>query len=72
EPCDCAPAPYAGVIPYYDRKYYPEQYVRENDRNRLRCVFSIYKNPDIFRIDPQNSPCLNYTVKIRLNRYGPE
>jgi hypothetical protein len=85
EPCDCSPgkficpklktfviAPYPGTLPYYDPKLYREHAARDNDRNRLRCVFSIYRNPDIFRIDSQNSPCLNHTVKIRLSRYGPE
>ena len=72
EPCDCAPAPYPGIIPYYEPKLYRPFAVKENDRNRLRCVFSIYRNPDIYRIDPNNSPCLNHTVKIRLSRYGPE
>ncbi|KAI6190437.1 hypothetical protein M3Y97_00117800 [Aphelenchoides bicaudatus] len=72
EPCDCAPAPYPGTLPYFDPKLYREQAAKENDRNRLRCVFSIYRNPDIFRIDSKNSPCLNHTVKIRLSRYGPE
>ncbi|KAI6229638.1 Glyco-hydro-19-cat domain-containing protein [Aphelenchoides besseyi] len=72
EPCDCAPAPYPGVLPYFDPKLYHDHATRNNDRNRLRCVFSLYRNPDIFHIDPQNSPCLNHTVRIRLSRYGPE
>ncbi|CAD5232246.1 unnamed protein product [Bursaphelenchus xylophilus] len=72
EPCDCAPAPYPGVIPYYEPKLYRAHAIRDNDRNRLRCVFSIYRNPDIYRIDQNNSPCFNHTVKIRLSRFGPE
>ncbi|KAK0412181.1 hypothetical protein QR680_006076 [Steinernema hermaphroditum] len=36
QPCDCEPAPYNGALPYYDPKFYPDKFVRENDKNRLR------------------------------------
>ncbi|KIH43309.1 hypothetical protein ANCDUO_26688, partial [Ancylostoma duodenale] len=49
--CDCEPAQYGGPLPYYDPKVYPSRFAKENDRNRLRCVYSIYKNPGMFRLD---------------------
>uniref|UniRef100_A0A7E4VTR4 Glyco_hydro_19_cat domain-containing protein n=1 Tax=Panagrellus redivivus TaxID=6233 RepID=A0A7E4VTR4_PANRE len=70
QPCDCAPASYPGALPYYDPKFYPERMVKENDRNRLRCVYGLYKNKEMFRITPDNSPCIKHQVKIRLNKDG--
>uniref|UniRef100_A0A915DNN8 Glycoside hydrolase family 19 catalytic domain-containing protein n=1 Tax=Ditylenchus dipsaci TaxID=166011 RepID=A0A915DNN8_9BILA len=73
QPCDCAPAPYPGPLPYFDPKFYrADRFTKDNERNRLRCVYAIYKQPDIHKIDSSNSPCLNHTVKIRLNRWGLE
>ncbi|GMT09273.1 hypothetical protein PFISCL1PPCAC_570, partial [Pristionchus fissidentatus] len=69
-PCDCVPAPYGGPLPYYDPKQYPARFVRENDRNRLRCVFSIYDAPTLFRLDEGNSPCLKHRPKIKLTKNG--
>lgn len=71
EPCDCAPAPYPGAIPYYDPKFFPsDRLIKENERNRLRCVYGIYKSPETYRMDKNNSPCLNYKVKIKINKWG--
>ncbi|KAI1713687.1 chitinase class I domain-containing protein [Ditylenchus destructor] len=70
-PCDCAPAPYPGALPYYDPKFYKsDRFAKDNERNRLRCVYAIYKQPDIYKIDGDNSPCFKQKVRIRLNRWG--
>ncbi|KAF8382619.1 hypothetical protein PRIPAC_71761 [Pristionchus pacificus] len=69
-PCDCVPAPYGGPLPYYDPKFYPARFVRENDRSRLRCVFSLYDEPSLFRLDDGNSPCLKHRPKIKLTKTG--
>ncbi|VDO81824.1 unnamed protein product [Heligmosomoides polygyrus] len=53
--CDCEPAPYGGPLPYYDPKLYPSKFAKENDRNRLRCVHSIFHNPEMFRLDEGTS-----------------
>jgi basic endochitinase B len=70
QPCDCAPAPYPGALPYYDPKFYPERFTLQNDRNRLRCVYSMYANPDMYRINKDNSPCIKHQVKIKLTKDG--
>ncbi|VDM44825.1 unnamed protein product [Toxocara canis] len=62
EPCKCAPATYAGMVPYYDPKYYPEAFVAMNDENRQRCVESIYDNPDMYRMSSDSSPCLKHEI----------
>ncbi|ETN75531.1 chitinase class I [Necator americanus] len=68
--CDCEPAAYGGPLPYYDQKIYPSRFSKENERNRLRCVYSIYKNPDIFRLNEENSPCLKHKPRISLTKTG--
>ncbi|UMM36045.1 hypothetical protein L5515_008379 [Caenorhabditis briggsae] len=68
--CDCAPAPYGGPLPYYDPKLYPHEFTKQNDRNRLRCVYSMYESPETFRLDDGNSPCLKHKPKIRLTKSG--
>jgi len=72
EPCDCAPASYPGALPYYDPDiYHPaEKWEEENERNRLRCVYGLYQQPEMYRLDEKNSPCLAHTVKLRLARWG--
>ncbi|KAK5967171.1 hypothetical protein GCK32_020744 [Trichostrongylus colubriformis] len=57
-------------LPYYDPKIYPSRFARENDRNRLRCVYSIYESPSTFRLDEGNSPCLKHKPKISLTKTG--
>ncbi|KAK6058979.1 hypothetical protein COOONC_03429 [Cooperia oncophora] len=42
---------FTGPLPYYDPKVYPSKFAKENDRNRLRCVYSIYDSPSTFRLD---------------------
>ncbi|KAI6224387.1 hypothetical protein M3Y99_01406300 [Aphelenchoides fujianensis] len=69
EPCDCAPAPYPGVLPYFDPKLYSDQAARDNDRNRLRFCTGIRTSSASTR---RTRPALNHTVKIRLSRFGPE
>uniref|UniRef100_A0A914H2Z3 C2H2-type domain-containing protein n=1 Tax=Globodera rostochiensis TaxID=31243 RepID=A0A914H2Z3_GLORO len=62
KPCDCMPASFAGVLPYFDVKHHPSrQWAKENERNRLRCVYSLYKKPELFRMNVDNSPCLAYS-----------
>ncbi|CAJ0579282.1 unnamed protein product, partial [Mesorhabditis spiculigera] len=68
--CDCKPAPYGGPLPYYDPKIYPERFAKENERNRLRCVYSIYHKPEVFRLDEGNSPCIKHKPKVKLYRTG--
>ncbi|TKR87622.1 hypothetical protein L596_011992 [Steinernema carpocapsae] len=70
QPCDCEPANYNGALPFYDPKFYPDVFVKENDKNRLRCVYSMYKNPELFNINADNSPCIKHPVKIKLTRDG--
>ena len=70
KPCDCSPAPYPGAIPYFDPKIYPEKFVKENDRNRLRCVYGVYANQGMYQITKDNSPCIGHKVRIKLNKDG--
>uniref|UniRef100_A0A914QR40 Uncharacterized protein n=1 Tax=Panagrolaimus davidi TaxID=227884 RepID=A0A914QR40_9BILA len=70
QPCDCSPAPYPGALPYFDPKIYPERFIKENDRNRLRCVFGLYANQKLFKITRDNSPCIGHRVRIKLNKDG--
>lgn len=60
EPCNCAPANYSGIVPYFDPAYYPQSFVNTNDENRKRCVKSLYENPAMYSMNTNNSPCLNY------------
>ncbi|XGW03089.1 hypothetical protein V3C99_014805 [Haemonchus contortus] len=59
-PCNCAPAAYGGLIPYFDAAYYPEEFVAMNEKNRLRCVASVYANPSMYSLNNNTSPCLNH------------
>ena len=70
EPCDCAPASYPGSLPYFDPKIYPERMVKENDRNRLRCVYGLYANRKMYQISKDNSPCISHQVRIKLTKDG--
>uniref|UniRef100_A0A1I7ZI45 Glyco_hydro_19_cat domain-containing protein n=1 Tax=Steinernema glaseri TaxID=37863 RepID=A0A1I7ZI45_9BILA len=58
-PCDCAPATYGGLIPYFDPKHYPENWVEKNAFYREQCVKSIYENPGMYYM-AHTSRCLNY------------
>ncbi|VDM84265.1 unnamed protein product [Strongylus vulgaris] len=60
EPCNCAPAGYGGLIPYFDPAYYPQEFVQLNEQNRLRCVASVYANPSMYSLNNATSPCLNH------------
>ena len=76
QPCDCAPAGYAGdspcsnkplssylssgIVPYFDPNFYPEQFAESNDVNRLRCIASVYANPSMYSMNNSSSPCLNF------------
>ncbi|VDK64962.1 unnamed protein product [Cylicostephanus goldi] len=60
EPCNCAPAGYGGLIPYFDPAYYPQKFVQMNERNRLRCVASVYANPSMYSLNNSTSPCLDH------------
>ncbi|CAJ0582610.1 unnamed protein product, partial [Mesorhabditis spiculigera] len=60
EPCDCAPAGYGGMIPYFHPDHYPAAFVALNARNRLKCVASVYDNPSMYSMNNKSSPCLNF------------
>uniref|UniRef100_A0A915AI28 Glycoside hydrolase family 19 catalytic domain-containing protein n=1 Tax=Parascaris univalens TaxID=6257 RepID=A0A915AI28_PARUN len=60
EPCKCAPASYAGIIPYFDPDYYPEEFVELNEENLKRCVLSVYENPSMYGMIPALNPCLEH------------
>lgn len=61
EPCNCAPATYGGLLPYYQQGYYPDRFVAENEINRKRCVALIYEDPMMFSMKNDTSKCLNYS-----------
>lgn len=58
--CDCAPASYGGMIPYFEERFYPAQFVEQNNRNRRRCVQSIYSNPKMYSMTNDTNRCLDY------------
>lgn len=60
QPCDCAPATYGGLIPYYQQNYYPAEFVAQNQINGLICVKVLYSNPKLFSLDPNTAACLKY------------
>lgn len=60
QPCNCAPAAYAGLIPYYEPGFYPQQFVNDNDANRQQCVNIMYDNPSVYYLDASTSKCLNH------------
>ncbi|VDK56479.1 unnamed protein product [Anisakis simplex] len=60
EPCKCAPASYAGMIPYFDANYYPKEFVALNEDNQKRCVESVYGNPSMYSMDSSSSACLKH------------
>ncbi|KJH49954.1 chitinase class I [Dictyocaulus viviparus] len=60
ERCNCAPAGYGGLIPYFDPAYYPKEFVEMNEANRLKCVASIYANPSMYSLSNTTSICLNF------------
>uniref|UniRef100_A0A915JQ41 Glycoside hydrolase family 19 catalytic domain-containing protein n=1 Tax=Romanomermis culicivorax TaxID=13658 RepID=A0A915JQ41_ROMCU len=59
EPCDCAPASYGGLIPYYQPGFYPDRFVSLNEGNRRRCVRILYSNPEVFYL-AKSSECLKH------------
>uniref|UniRef100_A0A0K0ET67 Glyco_hydro_19_cat domain-containing protein n=1 Tax=Strongyloides stercoralis TaxID=6248 RepID=A0A0K0ET67_STRER len=60
EPCECAPASYGGMIPFYDKNYYPKHFVEQNEYNKIRCVKSLYDNPLMYGMNNKTSACLNH------------
>ena len=46
------------------------RFARENDRNRLRCVYSLFEAPELYRMDPGNANCLKHKPKIKLTKTG--
>ncbi|MFH4979907.1 hypothetical protein AB6A40_006616 [Gnathostoma spinigerum] len=58
QPCDCAPASYGGMLPYFDPSYYPPEYVNMNEVNKAKCIDSIYKNPSMYGMTPKRDQCL--------------
>uniref|UniRef100_A0A1I8ABC4 AMOP domain-containing protein n=1 Tax=Steinernema glaseri TaxID=37863 RepID=A0A1I8ABC4_9BILA len=59
-PCDCVPAHYGGLIPYFDPENYPERWVEMNEHNRKLCVRSIYENPGMYYMDKKSSACIKH------------
>ncbi|KAK0406487.1 hypothetical protein QR680_018601 [Steinernema hermaphroditum] len=59
-PCNCVPANYGGLIPYFDPANYPKNWVEKNEYYRKECVRTIYANPGLYHLSPQNSACLNH------------
>ncbi|GMT10958.1 hypothetical protein PFISCL1PPCAC_2255, partial [Pristionchus fissidentatus] len=49
--CECAPANYGGMIPYFDPDFYPARFVALNGLNKQRCEDSVYANPKIMDSD---------------------
>lgn len=60
EPCNCAPATYAGLLPYYQQGFYPDEFVAENEKGRQACVRLIYDDPPMFNMKNTTSKCLNF------------
>jgi len=65
-PCDCAPASYGGMIPYYMKGFYPERFQDENLLNQIRCIYSIYENPSMYSMNNATSLCLNFPIPSHL------
>lgn len=57
--CSCAPASYGGLIPYFDKDYYPSEFVDQNSGNAEFCVKKMYENPAAFSLTTSTAPCLN-------------
>ncbi|CEF62255.1 Glycoside hydrolase, family 19, catalytic domain and Lysozyme-like domain-containing protein [Strongyloides ratti] len=60
EPCQCSPASYGGIIPYFDERYYPKNFVDQNEYNRKLCIKSLYDNPIMYSMNNKTSACLGY------------
>lgn len=58
--CDCAPAPYGGVIPYFAPRHYPPRFLARNEPHRALCRRTIYARPDLFSMVANTSRCLLY------------
>lgn len=64
EPCQCAPATYGGMIPYFQPHFYPDRFTEANEENRKRCIKSMYENPKIYNMEPKTSKCLNVPMNL--------
>nr|CAD2161847.1 unnamed protein product [Meloidogyne enterolobii] len=63
-PCQCAPATYAGLIPYYQPGFYPPHFVNLNEENRQKCeqMLREEKYAKLFGLlDRSTTGCLNFT-----------
>uniref|UniRef100_A0A914WGH0 Chitin-binding type-2 domain-containing protein n=1 Tax=Plectus sambesii TaxID=2011161 RepID=A0A914WGH0_9BILA len=58
KPCDCKPAAYSGIIPYFDPNFYPADFVAQNEANKKRCIKSIYDKPSLYKLVGQ--ACLQF------------
>ncbi|GMR59501.1 hypothetical protein PMAYCL1PPCAC_29696, partial [Pristionchus mayeri] len=56
--CECAPATYGGMIPYFDPSFYPLRFVQYNGDNKKKCEDSMYSNPSI--MDSSFAPLFAY------------
>jgi len=60
QPCNCAPALYGGMVPYYQPNYYPKNFVDLNEQNRKVCVTAMYTSPTRYSLNPNTTACLKY------------
>jgi hypothetical protein len=61
--CQCAPASYGGMIPYFDPNYYPKEFVSQNAANLKACQKSLYDAPKIYSLDAGNAACLKTPIQ---------
>jgi hypothetical protein len=58
-PCQCVPANYEGMVPYFDSEHYPTEFVEKNAANAIWCQRSIYEAPQIYKLRNDTDLCLN-------------
>uniref|UniRef100_A0A915L5J7 Uncharacterized protein n=1 Tax=Romanomermis culicivorax TaxID=13658 RepID=A0A915L5J7_ROMCU len=63
-PCRCAPATYGGLIPYYQKNFYPEKFIKSNYYNERLCLQMLYAQPDLYGLNRNTSDCLNYPLSF--------
>ncbi|CAD5230784.1 unnamed protein product [Bursaphelenchus xylophilus] len=56
--CQCTPASYGGLIPYYDPDFYPKEFSSQNDELKAYCQKKLYESPAAFSVDEKTAPCL--------------
>lgn len=51
-----------GPVPYFQKGFYPEHFVQQNDENGKKCQKMLYEYPSTFGLDLASSGCLNFTT----------